>query len=240
MTKLSKKQREDRKQTIKLLSFSAVTVGAVMALMVGMTMFSGPPVALEGVTLEKAMEDAGLTKGTLRLSGAESDDVTLLVAGSSTCVHCQNFVSTGLSELVDYADEKGWAVDYIAVPNNTAAAASSRALQCFAQATTPQEAIKASYELSSAYAMSEQNESALKDLVEAKVNELGASVDVDACLSSETQFEHAARLRGLAEDLKMRGTPGFFIEQTDAQGVVSFSGYSDWSTTQRQLEKARP
>ena len=80
MTKLSKKQREDRKQTIKLLSFSAVTVGAVMALTLGVTMFSGPPVAIEGVTLSQAMEDAGLTKGTLRIAGEASDDVTLLVA----------------------------------------------------------------------------------------------------------------------------------------------------------------
>lgn len=239
MTKLSKKQREDRKQTIKLLSFSAVTVGAVMALTLGVTMFSGPPVAIEGVTLSQAMEDAGLTKGTLRIAGEASDDVTLLVAGSSTCVHCQNFVANGLSELADYADDKGWAVDYIAVPNNAAAAASSRALQCFVDAGA-QQAITASYAVSSEFVAGDRSEASLQTLVSSKMTELGLPGDSAACLSSETQFEQAARLRGLSEDMKMRGTPGFFLEQEDGEGVVTFSGFADWATLERQLEKSRP
>jgi hypothetical protein len=237
--KLSKKQRESRAQTQKILIGSAVGIGALMALTVGFTMVSSAPAYLEGKTLSSYMEDLDFKDHSIRLAGDVDSPTDVFVVGSSSCSHCINFVETGLDEVVEYASENNLTVDYMSLANSPQAIVSTRALDCFLEASDPSLAVKEAYSVSAWFGSGKTDEELVGRVDQGMVS-LGVPGDAQTCLSNGETLGPVERLSSVIDVMKLQGTPSFYVaSEQNPETLRVFSGYNSGSSTINQIATAR-
>lgn len=239
MTKLSKKQRDERRQTLRLLMGAGVGVAVLSGgLLVG-TRLMGPPTALTGQTLAERIQEAGVEGFGMTLVG-ESAQPDVVVIGSSDCGFCRSFVENGLTDFVEKARELGLTVQYFPMAGGLGSLSSTLALECLKGLGADRVGVlRATYAISAEVNDNQLGRDDFAGLIEKQAAILGGSVDAAECLSGDP-LAAATRTKAISEAFDLRGTPSFYVAaQDNPRDIRLFSGFSSSDATVRQLEHNR-
>lgn len=233
--KLSRRQREEQLQTRRWMLMSGGILAAAAAGGVGLSFLNPAFSSIDGdMPLDDRISAAGLSDHLMKLTPGRS---TILVIGTTDCIHCRAFVKDGLEETAKFAADAGIGFVFGPTGGSASSLGSTRLISGLAAAGVSHvDAIRAVYDASPRLGTDE-------GIVEV-AREIGARFAVSEAgidrILNEGNLEVTQRIQALGRAFPIKGTPIFFVESAaDKKRISWFSGWAGVGGLQRQIQSAR-